>query len=105
MTAPMTGASGLAAYRATAAGTPGAGGAMAPAGGDGAFSGMLEQALANTVESGRQADAASVAALRGETGTTDVVMAVARAELALQTAVALRDRVVAAYQDVMRMQI
>jgi flagellar hook-basal body complex protein FliE len=36
---------------------------------------------------------------------TDVVLAVARAELALQTAVAVRDRVVAAYQDVMRMPI
>jgi flagellar hook-basal body complex protein FliE len=36
---------------------------------------------------------------------TDVVLAVGRAELTLQTAVAVRDRVVAAYQDVMRMPI
>jgi flagellar hook-basal body complex protein FliE len=34
-----------------------------------------------------------------------VVLAVARAELALQTTVAIRDRVVQAYQDVMRMPI
>jgi flagellar hook-basal body complex protein FliE len=34
-----------------------------------------------------------------------VVTAISRADLALQTAVALRDRVVSAYQDVMRMPI
>ena len=33
------------------------------------------------------------------------LLAVGRAELTLQTAVAVRDRVVAAYQDVMRMPI
>jgi flagellar hook-basal body complex protein FliE len=33
------------------------------------------------------------------------VLAISRAELALQTAVTVRDRVVAAYQDVMRMPI
>jgi flagellar hook-basal body complex protein FliE len=33
------------------------------------------------------------------------VLAVTKAELALQTTVALRDRVVAAYQEVMRMPI
>jgi flagellar hook-basal body complex protein FliE len=36
---------------------------------------------------------------------TDVVIAVGRAEVALQTAVAVRDRVVSAYQDIMRMPI
>jgi flagellar hook-basal body complex protein FliE len=35
----------------------------------------------------------------------DVVTALSRADLALQTTVALRDRVVSAYQDVMRMPI
>jgi flagellar hook-basal body complex protein FliE len=34
-----------------------------------------------------------------------VVSAVAKAELALQTTVAIRDRVVQAYQDIMRMPI
>ena len=34
-----------------------------------------------------------------------LVVAVGRAELTLQTAVAVRDRVVAAYQEVMRMPI
>jgi flagellar hook-basal body complex protein FliE len=34
-----------------------------------------------------------------------VVLAVSRAEMALQTATTLRDKVVSAYQDVMRMPI
>ncbi len=36
---------------------------------------------------------------------TEVAIAVSRAELALQSAVAVRDKVVQAYQDVMRMPI
>ena len=51
------------------------------------------------------ADAASTQALLGQGSVSDVVLAVSRAELALQTAVAVRDRVVSAYQDVMRMPI
>ena len=43
--------------------------------------------------------------LTGQGSVTDVVLAVSRAELALQTATAVRDRVVTAYQDVMRMPI
>jgi flagellar hook-basal body complex protein FliE len=41
----------------------------------------------------------------GQGGVTEAVLAISRAELTLQTAVAVRDRVVAAYQDVMRMPI
>jgi flagellar hook-basal body complex protein FliE len=57
------------------------------------------------VEIGRNADAASTQALLGQGSVADVVTAISRADLALQTAVALRDRVVSAYQDVMRMPI
>ncbi len=56
-------------------------------------------------EAGHEADAGGVRALTGGGGVTDVVLALSRAELALQTAVAVRDRVVSAYQDVMRMPI
>jgi flagellar hook-basal body complex protein FliE len=44
-------------------------------------------------------------ALNGTGNLTDVVSAVARAQLALQTATAVRDRVVSAYQDIMKMAI
>jgi flagellar hook-basal body complex protein FliE len=72
--------------------------------GDG-FGTALARAVDQAVEAGRTADAATSRALTGEGSVTDVVLAVGRAELTLQTAVAVRDRVVAAYQDVMRMPI
>ena len=91
-----------AAYRAAQSiGTeaPGA----APAGGS--FGALLQQVAQGALEAGHAADTTSAAALTGQGGVTEVVMAVSKAELALQTAVAVRDRVVAAYQDVMRMPI
>lgn len=44
-------------------------------------------------------------AVAGEGNILDVVSAVSKAELSLQTTIAVRDRVVQAYQDIMRMPI
>lgn len=90
----------VAAYRAAEA-LPRA---EAPAGTEG-FGAALTRALEQAVEVGHGADAATASALTGDGSVTDVVLAVGRAELTLQTAVAVRDRVIAAYQDVMRMPI
>lgn len=92
-------AAAAAAYRAAA----GAGAAQ-PAQ-SGGFGGMLQRALEQGVEIGRSAETASTAAMLGQGSVTEAVLAISRAELALQTTVAVRDRVVAAYQDVMRMPI
>jgi flagellar hook-basal body complex protein FliE len=93
-------AAAVAAYRA-ASGEPAAAAAAAPGG----FGGMVQRALEQGVELGRSAEAASTAAMLGQGGVTEAVLAISRAELALQATVAVRDRVVAAYQDVMRMPI
>ena len=69
------------------------------------FGDALTKALGSVVDAGHQADAKSMQAIAGGGNLTDVVTAVSRAELALQSAVAIRDRVVQAYQDVMRMPI
>jgi flagellar hook-basal body complex protein FliE len=66
---------------------------------------MLQRVLERGVQLGHSAEAASTAAMLGQGGVTEAVLAISRAELALQTTVAVRDRVVAAYQDVMRMPI
>jgi flagellar hook-basal body complex protein FliE len=79
--------------------------AAAAATGGGGFGAALQRAVEGAVEAGHAADASGVRALSGQGGVSDVVLAVSRAELALQTAVAVRDRVVSAYQDVMRMPI
>ena len=91
-----------AAYRAAGVGDAAAAAAGGPSGGFGA---ALQRAVEGAVEAGRAADAGGVRALAGAGGVSDAVLAVSRAELALQTAVAVRDRVVSAYQDVMRMPI
>jgi flagellar hook-basal body complex protein FliE len=93
------GATAAAAYRAASSA---AGPADAAPGG---FGGLVQRAMQQGVEIGRSAEAASTAAMLGQGGVTEAVMAISRAELALQTAVTVRDRVVAAYQDVMRMPI
>ena len=98
--APTTAA---AAYRATQSPVAEASGAKPS--GDSGFGATMARAVEGAVELGRSADTASTQALLGQGSVSDVVLAVSRAELALQTAVAVRDRVVSAYQDVMRMPI
>jgi flagellar hook-basal body complex protein FliE len=71
----------------------------------GGFGGVLARAMDGMVQAGHAADAQSAAAIAGGGSITDVVTAVSKAELALQTTVAIRDRVVQAYQDIMRMPI
>lgn len=91
------------AYARVAAGVGGGDGG----GGEGAggFGAALGRALDGVVQAGHQADAQSVKAINGAGNFTEVATAVAHAELALQSAVTIRDKVVQAYQDVMRMPI
>ncbi len=69
------------------------------------FGDALASALDSVVSAGHQADAQAMRAISGEGNLMEVATAVTHAELALQTAVSIRDRVVQAYQDVMRMPI
>ncbi len=69
------------------------------------FGAALSQALHGAIDAGHAADAQSMQALTGHGNITDLVTAVSKAELALQTTTAIRDRMVQAYQDIMRMPI
>jgi flagellar hook-basal body complex protein FliE len=69
------------------------------------FGSMLERAVNGAVEAGKQADTAASTAIVDGTNLVEVTSAVARAELTLQSAIAIRDRMVQAYQDVMHMAI
>lgn len=86
-------------YRRAEEGFP----ASAPTAGD--FGSVLNEALQQTVATAHEAErkAADVVTHGGD--LTEVVMAVSKAELALQTATTLRDRMVQAYQEIMRMPI
>ncbi len=71
----------------------------------GDFEATLQRALQGAVDDFHSADAKTTQALTGGGNLTDVVTALARAELTLQTATTVRDRVVQAYQDIMKMPI
>ena len=52
-----------------------------------------------------QVDAASTGAMTGKVETHQLVQTIAEAELAMETVVAIRDKVVEAYQEILRMPI
>ena len=69
------------------------------------FGAMLGQLAADAVGSLRNAEALSLAGVRGQAGVHQVVEAVMAAEQTLQGAIAVRDKVVGAYMEISRMQI
>ena len=69
------------------------------------FSGMVKDSLDNAIETGKRAEQLSMAELAGEANIMDVVTAVANAEHTLDTVVAVRDKVLQAYQEILRMPI
>ncbi len=90
---------------ANAYGLVDSGAAAGSAGDAGGFGNLLQRAMQGVVDAGHNADAQSMQALSGGGNLTDVVTAVSQAQLALQTTTAVRDRVVQAYQEIMRMSI
>ncbi len=82
----------------------GSSGAIAGGGGT-SFGDALSSALNGVVQTGHQADAQALQGLNGQGDVTQIVTSVTQAQLALQTTVALRDRMVQAYQSIMNMPI
>lgn len=72
---------------------------------DSGFGAVLQRAAQSVIDTGHAADAQSAQAVSGGGNLTDVVAAVSRADLALQATTAIRDRMVQAYQEIMRMPI
>ena len=69
------------------------------------FSSLIQGAVNGVAQSGKAAEAQAMAAAGGKADIVDVVTAVAESEAALETLVAVRDRVIAAYEEIMRMPI
>jgi len=97
----------LAAARAYAAVQNQGLGPSAPAAepGGSAFADLLKTAVSETVQASQQAERQMAAHTVGKADLVDVVTAVASAETSLETAMAVRDQVIAAYQEIMRMPI
>ena len=69
------------------------------------FSEMLQNVMADTVQSSRVAETQMTAAVQGQGNMIDVVTAISSAEASLETVIAVRDQVIQAYQEIMRMPI
>ena len=71
----------------------------------GSFADLLKQAGGDAMGALKQGEAQSLQAVTGKADITAVTAAVNNAELALHAVVALRDKVIAAYQDISKMPI
>jgi flagellar hook-basal body complex protein FliE len=71
----------------------------------GEFAEILRGATQEAIGSLRAGEQQSLQAAAGTADLTDVVTAVGKAEMTLQTVVTLRDRVIQAYQEILRMPI
>lgn len=69
------------------------------------FGKLMEDAAQSTVDTLKKGEQASLQAAAGNADLASVTEAVTNAQVALQTVVAVRDRVIAAYQDIIKMPI
>ena len=87
------------------AGIAKAGTGTGPAGEGQSFSALLKNAVTAVTEAGRTSDAQTQSMVAGKANIVDVVTAVAETETAIDTVVSVRDKVIAAYEEIMRMPI
>lgn len=69
------------------------------------FSNMVKASVDHVVNTGNQAERKAADMMAGKANVVDVVTAVAETEVALSTMVSVRDRVISAYEEIMRMPI
>ena len=71
----------------------------------GGFAEMVKQAAGDVAGTTRTAEKMALAGVAKQAELVDVVTAVTNAEMTLETVVAVRDKVINAYQEIMRMSI
>ena len=84
---------------------PGAAGKTPDAGSGPSFGDLLKDAIGSVVDGGRKADQQTVAMASGKANVMDVVTAVAETDVKISTLVSVRDKVISAYEDIMKMPI
>tara|TARA_R110002167_G_scaffold23537_1_gene83659 strand:+ start:349 stop:669 length:321 start_codon:yes stop_codon:yes gene_type:complete len=80
--------------------TGGAGAAQGPG-----FSDLLQNVMGDLTQSTKAAETQMATSVQGKGSLIDVVTAVTSAEASLETVMAVRDQVIQAYQEIMRMPI
>jgi|HubBroStandDraft_1064217.scaffolds.fasta_scaffold00020_29 flagellar hook-basal body complex protein FliE len=98
-------AAGAAAYAKAATRLALPGGSETVKGAGSGFADLLKSAISDAVQTQKTGEAATMQAATGKADINNVVAAVNNAELTLQTVMAVRDKVVAAYTEIMHMTV
>lgn len=69
------------------------------------FLNTIRNYASGVIQSNKEAERITTDAITGEANLTEVITAVASAEASLQTLVTVRDKVISAYQEILRMPI
>lgn len=69
------------------------------------FGAMVQSAMQNATQSTQNAESMMTAHMQGKAELIDAVTAISAAETSLQSVIAIRDQVISAYQEIMRMPI
>ena len=69
------------------------------------FGSMVKNAMGDVMATSRKAETQMAAQVAGKAELVDVVTAISAAEASLETVMAVRDQVISAYQEIMRMPI
>ncbi len=97
--------SSLAPSLGTTASSAAASAASAAATGGSDFGSVMAQVTGDAVKKMKAAEATSISGIEGKASTQDVVQSVMSAQESLQTALAIRDKSVSAFQEISRMAI
>jgi flagellar hook-basal body complex protein FliE len=101
---PLAAAKAYAAAQKTLGADQGLGSAAAAPTGGG-FGDILKSVMSDAVKTSKTAETQMAAQVQGKAELVDVVTAVSSAEASLETVMAIRDQVINAYQEIMRMPI
>jgi flagellar hook-basal body complex protein FliE len=71
----------------------------------GDFASVLSDLARQTASTLKASEDTAIKGIQGQAPVQDVVQSVMRAQTSLQTAIALRDKAISAYQDMIRMSI
>lgn len=73
--------------------------------GNDSFSQLLNNAINDAVSQSKNAEVQMTHQIQGKASLVDVATAISSAQTSLQTVIAVRDQVISAYQEIMRMSI
>ncbi|HWE77884.1 MAG TPA: flagellar hook-basal body complex protein FliE [Pseudolabrys sp.] len=105
MASPISAANAYASIARLTSNNPLGGGAAGGADSGTSFASVLKQAIGEVDNIGRHSDAQTRAVAAGKANMVDVVTAVSQTEVAIDAVVAVRDKIISAYEDIMKMPI